>query len=439
MLKQRHIPAASWSLLDQGVVSLGTFLLNVILARFISPYEYGLFAILFSVIFLLQTVSSSLVFYPLSVRAGSADPEDQESLIASGVLLSICLALPLGILLVSVTLIFVDSNLSLLAFTLYLATNFQETLRRCLFAQFRHREAIVGDSVSYLGQVVIIAALAQQHELTLATALLVMIATSLGAALVQILQKTVMWPSAFRLRSVVNDFWNLGKWSLTSNVAAMLRLQMIPWFLAATAGPSVAASFQAALNIINVNNPIIAGLCNVIPQTAARAADKGYWEAWRAVSPLFYVGLALTVMIFIALNIMPARILRFVYGEEAFYIQIVGAVQILAVSSLFNYFAIVGCSYLYGVKQSYKVHKGELTGTIIAIFLAFIVVPKYGLIGSCLVLAISNLIRSGIAGWQIKDLLRQLRMGRTEREALKETGARSEREQTVSENLKPVG
>src|SRR5688500_3853434 len=106
MFKRWQLPASSWSVIDQGVVSLGTFLVNIILARQLSPHEYGLFALLFSVFFILQTVNGSLVLYPLSVRGGAADMADRTRLIAAGLTIVLISALPLGIVLVLVSSIF---------------------------------------------------------------------------------------------------------------------------------------------------------------------------------------------------------------------------------------------------------------------------------------------------------------------------------------------
>ena len=79
------------------------------------------------------------------------------------------------------------------------------------------------------------------------------------------------------------EFWAIGSWSLLNNVVSLLRIQILPWTLAAVGGTAAAASFQAALNVVNLTNPVILGLCNVIPQTAARAQQSGgNAEAWRA-------------------------------------------------------------------------------------------------------------------------------------------------------------
>ena len=63
---------ASWTLVDQCVVSLGNFALNVQLARGLAVAEYGKFALFLGAIFALRCFDYSLISYPLSVRLHSA-------------------------------------------------------------------------------------------------------------------------------------------------------------------------------------------------------------------------------------------------------------------------------------------------------------------------------------------------------------------------------
>jgi O-antigen/teichoic acid export membrane protein len=244
-----------------------------------------------------------------------------------------------------------------------------------------------------------------QVDLSLPTALLVMMATSLLAAIIQFAQLAIRWDRPLLVCATAKDFWTLGKWYLTSNVASTVRLQMLPWLLAAASGPANAAAFQAALNIVNVNNPFLAGLCNIIPQSAARAFGGGYRASWLAAWPFILFGIPPTVLIFCLLSFAPEYVLALVYGAGSFYQTVTSAVQILAFSSLFNYGAITGCAFLFAVGAGRQVLNGEVIGTVIALLAAFVLVPRYGISGACLALAIANLIRFVIVCRQVMHLV----------------------------------
>ena len=72
----RILSCASWiswfskgtlSVMDQGLVSGSNFLLNVMLARWLSPEEYGAYALGFSIFLLITAVYQSLVLEPMAV------------------------------------------------------------------------------------------------------------------------------------------------------------------------------------------------------------------------------------------------------------------------------------------------------------------------------------------------------------------------------------
>ena len=56
-----------WTLTDQGFFSLATVMVNVLLARWLSPHAYGAFAISYSLFLLLGTVHTALLAEPLLV------------------------------------------------------------------------------------------------------------------------------------------------------------------------------------------------------------------------------------------------------------------------------------------------------------------------------------------------------------------------------------
>src|SRR3989304_11758 len=56
-----------FSILDQGLFSGSNFALNILLARWLSPEEYGAFAVSFSIMWILGGIQSSLIYEPMMV------------------------------------------------------------------------------------------------------------------------------------------------------------------------------------------------------------------------------------------------------------------------------------------------------------------------------------------------------------------------------------
>ena len=160
----------------------------------------------------------------------------------------------------------------------------QEAFRRYLFVELRFGAAVPGEIVSYMGQILIALWLALRGDLTLETALYAMTVTSAAAAVLQGIQVgfSLRRHAMIRIRTVALEFWRLGGWALANNLCAALRVQFLFWFLAALSGAALPALLQAGFNIVNLLNPLMIGLGNVILQVSSRAHAGGKAEAWRA-------------------------------------------------------------------------------------------------------------------------------------------------------------
>src|ERR1700730_7929502 len=99
MSTKAHFFRAFWTLIDQGVVSLGNFSVNIFIARQLTLSDYGTFALLMGGLYGLQIVNSSLIFYPMSVRMGVSHGNDEKALLSAALRIFVLFANPLCILL----------------------------------------------------------------------------------------------------------------------------------------------------------------------------------------------------------------------------------------------------------------------------------------------------------------------------------------------------
>ncbi|CAN0510023.1 unnamed protein product, partial [Phaeothamnion confervicola] len=159
----------------------------------------------------------------------------------------------------------------------------QDTMRRGLMAEFRHRNAIIGDGITYFGQAALVALVIHQGSLTLPAALSMLAVASTVGGLVQLRQLSLPWPILGGLKSLVGEYWQTGRWAVASGLLMHLRLQMLPWGLGLVHGTAATAGFQALMNIANLTNPLVFGLSNTISQSAAEArVSGGNAKAWRS-------------------------------------------------------------------------------------------------------------------------------------------------------------
>jgi O-antigen/teichoic acid export membrane protein len=402
------IERASWTLVDQGVVSFGNFLLNVLLARTLSEEDYGEFALFLGAIFILRAIDYSLISYPLSVRLCVASDEERAGLLGNTILLTVALSLVLVLVMALGTTLLEVYNIVSPACLCYLCWQAQETSRRCLLADFRYRAAVAGDGIAYVGQALLIALLAWLDAITLPAALYMMSATFGIGALVHASKLRYAWPDLAEARLLAREYFSVGKWSLVNYQLVLARVQLLPWVLAAFTGTAATASLQASLNIANMMNPIIFGIGNAIPQVAAHAhRTGGAIGASRAAYGYVLFGLSPILVIAAAAVLMPELLLRTVYGPSSPYLAAAMGLQLLALAGVLDYIAEMISKTLLGVQAGRLASLVNVAAIGAAAVLAFALIGPLGVFGACLALLIANLVRATGAviaiAWLIAD------------------------------------
>ena len=156
---------------------------------------------------MLRCFDYSLISYPLSVRLCSTAADEQADLLANTALLAVRLGLALVMLLALGIELLGGGDILLAAAVCYLCWQAQETMRRCLLANFRYRAAVAGDAVSFIGQAVLIGVLAWMEVLTLVSALYTMSATFLAGALVHASKLHFGRPNLTKAAALARDYF----------------------------------------------------------------------------------------------------------------------------------------------------------------------------------------------------------------------------------------
>ena len=395
MLARLQVFRATWTIADQAIVSLGAFLANIVFARHLLPSEYGAFALLQGALLTLQLVNACLLFHPLSVRLVAAVAEREAILLRSTFALVMLMCSPLCAGLAAILVLLGRGDLVTPAIALFLLWQIQETTRRSLLAGFRHKAAIVGDAISYVGQALAIIALAHQDMLTMVSGLYCMAATSALAAVVQGFQLRASLLGRYELRRTARDYWSVGGgWSLGNGLLAQFRLQMLIWVVAIMQGAAAAASMQAALNVVNVANPVLIGLCNLIPQTTAHSQlARGNRGAWQAARIYIVMGIPPLLTFYAVLALVPELALRTLYPPDSPYLALSLAVQLLTLAFVLGYGTEMFCSFLHGLAAPRLALLINAIGAGVTAALAFPLIDAAGVEGACVALVANNVVR----------------------------------------------
>src|SRR4051812_33758241 len=159
-----------WVLGDQGVVSLGNFVTQLMLARHLGLKQLGVYAILYELTLFLNSMQASMVLFPLIIRGAVADQQRMSRLAGRALVLTIVLVPVVGSGALAVGALIEGISVGIWAMVAMTMFQIQETLRRALITHIRYRTAVWGDAVSYIGQAVIVSVLASKGMLSLTSA-----------------------------------------------------------------------------------------------------------------------------------------------------------------------------------------------------------------------------------------------------------------------------
>lgn len=391
---------ASWALIDQGVISLGGFLVNVELARSLPGSDYGAFALFMGAIFVFRAVDFSLVSYPLSLRLCATDHKDQPALMGTTVTIAALLAVLLAVLMHSGASILGRADIALPATVCFLSWQAQETTRRLLCADFRYRAAVWGDAVSFLGQAALIAVLSGLGLLTLQSALYAISIMFLAGAALHVMRVEIGRPNIGELVELFRGYFTVGKWSLLTYEVVLLRTQLFPWILAMIVGTAGTASFQAALNIANLMNPVILGIGSVIPQAVAQARlTEGFAGAWKVARGYILFGLPAILVFCTFILVSPQLALRLIYGAGSPYVDMTLSVQLLVFACACEYLGEMIAKTLLGAELGRLAFLTNATGAVAAFVAVPLIIP-FGVLGACMAMAAANVVRL-VCAWLI--------------------------------------
>ncbi|WP_270933764.1 MATE family efflux transporter [Falsiroseomonas oryzae] len=306
----------AWGLADQGIASLGNYLSGVVLVQALSKQDFGTFFLVFGVLLLLNGLHAALITYPLSVRGAEGDAGHLRQRAGIAIADTLVLAIPLGGVVASAAILAQRPSLIPWALAAMLAWQVQETLRRALMAHLRHRDALPGDAVSYLGQALLLAGLGYAGLLSLETAFGAMAATSLLGALVQGWQLRPARPRAAAILDAARGDWRSCRWMLLTSAITLVTMQSMPWTLGYFHGLATVAEFGALSLVMGLANPVLIGMLGMIVPAVAASPDLA--AARQVTLSHALSAAALLVPFLLAVLVVPGQALVIVTQQSAY-------------------------------------------------------------------------------------------------------------------------
>jgi O-antigen/teichoic acid export membrane protein len=259
----------------------------------------------------------------------------------------------------------------------------QETLRRAMIAQIRYRAVIWGDAISYLGQAIVVVALAMNGMLSLISAFQAFAATSALAAIVQALQVRPQLTPMQEGIQFARKNWDFTRWVLYGNFGNLLTGSFFFWNLAFWWGREAVGVAQGLINVIRLANPLMLAFGSVIVPTVARARERrGLHGAKRLFITSLVMGLTGLTLLFAIPTIWPGQVIYAFYPDNAQnYLPHTHVLQIMTFCTLLIFAKEMSASFLNAIEQPRLSFAGQMCYTIAMVLLAMPLSARYGLTG----------------------------------------------------------
>jgi O-antigen/teichoic acid export membrane protein len=390
------------TLIDQGLIGGSNFAIGILLARQLSPAQYGAYALAFEIFLVLSLAYACLIMEPMLVFGPSTYRDHFQKYFGVLLWMHFAVALATAVLLGSSALLVQKlggpaslpralegamlAGPCVLLFWL---------VRRAFYVKLDPKAAVVGGFV--YGSVLLTGALIF-YELRLLSAFITFMVMAAGALtatpllLRRLKPLMVLRPICPSMREVIHQHWSYGRWALAASVAAWVSGNIYYVLLSSMRGLAETGAFKALQNFAAPAGQVFSALAVLVLPYAARAYQKSGAAgveriSWR-LTPLYAGG---TVMYWVAFVMFEYPIVHFLYGGR--YLELNYLVPWLALGSVFRIATVVQTISLKALRSTYLAFVGFALSDVVACLIGAPAIWAFGLRG-----AVCAYVLSGAAG-----------------------------------------
>jgi O-antigen/teichoic acid export membrane protein len=374
-----------WAVADQGLFAGSNCVVNVMLARWLSPMEYGAFATAFAAFLALGVIHTSLLTEPMLVFAperfrGRHKPYFG-ALIHGHLVVSLC---------ASAILVAVGWYLGLrgqadLARAMYWFAAagpfilFLWLMRRMCYGQFNPKRAAMG-GIGYL--VLMMSALAVVHQtgtLTIGTALTMIGGSSLIAGIALGIGQVEMRPTEPIMRDVIAEHLRYGRWATATQILGFIPGNIYYFLLPTMATLEQSGALRALTNLFMPLLQASAALCLLLLPAFVRTQGTAEGKRLHRLSLLVLAGGP--ILYWLVLGIFSHQIVNLVYGGK--YQSYAGLIWILGLQPIIAGMCGVYGSLLRAQQKMNAVFWGGVVAAVGAVTFGIAMTKYFGLAGVC--------------------------------------------------------
>lgn len=389
------VRAASWSVFDQAIVSGTNFVVMVMAARVLGPAQFGIFAILITVLTFMEATQRSLITTPHNVLGANKADDDYRTYTSTAGITQVGLAAIFGVASAVAGLVFlqIDQTTGLMI----LATAFaaiawqcQEFTRRVLYTETRVPAAVAGDITTYAGRILMVGSLVFGGLLTGPLLMLVYGLSWFSGAMVGVWNIRNSLKPVFD-RSCLTDNWQFGKWLFASSSFAHIPTYAVAALLSSVLSVSAFGAYRAFEQLANGTNVPLSAMSNVLRPRMARQARQGSRSVWKVLMrPIMLSGGAALLLFAGAYIVFREGLVGTIYGSE--YLVYTSAVVLVAIRPFLTLQKSILTKALQAFRNTRSVFIGTAAGTTVGTISGGALILLFGLPAAGSIVILSSVV-----------------------------------------------
>jgi len=290
------------SAIDQGVISAGNFLASVLVSRYVSPTEFGIYTVGFLAVLFVRAVQEGLIIQPLNSIGAGLDADEFRAYVSATGLAQLILALAsaaaaagIGWLLTAAGNDMAGPTLFALWFS-FLTWQFQEFIRRVFYTRGQVLRAVVNTLLQNLVRILLVIWLGTSHQLSGIGGLNAIGWGGLAAFAVGFWQARGLWTArGLKLRATWEQNWKFGRWTLGGTVLNWVAVQFYPILTAGMISFAATGAYQALQNLVAPIHVLLRASDTFLTPRISKIYAREGFQPLRRVMKLSYLLLGIPV------------------------------------------------------------------------------------------------------------------------------------------------
>lgn len=383
--------------------------MTILLAKYLTPEDFGTFAILIILALLAETVQHAAILSPMSTMGPMQRGEEAELYYGTANILN-CIAglVTTSVLLVAtwaVTTILLDWRINeyLIPLGIYtLLIQQHEFFRRYFVVVNCQSVAVMIDIIRSGGQLLVVFGITS-YSVEYAkpnTILYVLSLVLVGSVSVAMLRARNILKSRTSLQKVGNAHWKQSKWLLLDSTVQWVSGYALFFIIGGILGPVAVGVLRATQTLVGFMQIVMQAFERILHVQAATVLyNKGQKEFWRFIKVSIMMGATISLLHFALISVMSDTLLTLVY--EASYGDYQHILIIWSVVMIPNILIVVSQVCFRVIERSRDLFRISFGSAILSVLFSFVLVQYYGLLGGIVGLLSGRILQ---ALWLFKSM-----------------------------------